>query len=120
MDQGNPTRSGLNLNWGVQVAAIPCTGLDKALLTVDTGPVYTYTVFMNVTLSIDKHVAERARKAARSLGKSLNQVVREFLEELAGTKSAEEDVEELLRLSAESKGHSRGWAFNREEIHERS
>jgi hypothetical protein len=75
---------------------------------------------MNLTLSIDKRVLERARKAARSLGKSLNQVVREFLEELAGSSSAEDDVEELLRLSKESKGHSRGWVFNREEIHERS
>lgn len=75
---------------------------------------------MNLTLSVDKRVAEKARKAARSLGKSLNHLVREFLEDLAGGSSADEEVEEVLRLSKDSKGRSRGWAFNREEIHERS
>ena len=37
----------------------------------------TYTVGMNVTLSIDEQTVERARKRAESLGKSLNQVIRE-------------------------------------------
>ena len=39
---------------------------------------------MNITLSIDEHVADSARKAARSMGKSLNQAVRAYLEQLAG------------------------------------
>jgi hypothetical protein len=82
--------------------------------------VRTYPVYMNVTLSLDKVVAEQARKAAQALGKSLNQVVREFLEEFAGSTSAEHDVEEMLRLSKESGGRSRGWVFRRDEIHERS
>ena len=81
---------------------------------------FTYTVFMNITLSIDKRVAEDARKASRSLGKSLNQVVREFLEDLAGSTTAQAEIDEILLLSKESKGHSRGWVFDREEIHERS
>jgi predicted HicB family RNase H-like nuclease len=34
----------------------------------------------NLTLSIDERVAERARKAATKMGKSLNQVVRDYLE----------------------------------------
>jgi hypothetical protein len=75
---------------------------------------------MNVTVSLDQVVAERARKAARALGKSLSQVVREFLEEFVGSTSAEDDVEELLRLSKASGGRSRGWVFHRGEIHERS
>ena len=75
---------------------------------------------MKITFSIEKRVAEGARKAARSLGKSLNQLVRDFLEELAGNASARAEIDEVLLLSKESKGHSRGWVFDREEIHERS
>ena len=32
----------------------------------------------------------------------------------------EAEIEELRRLSLESQGHSHGWKFNREEIHERT
>jgi predicted nucleic acid-binding protein len=34
---------------------------------------------MNVTFSIDKRVAEQARRAAQAMGKSLNQAVRDYL-----------------------------------------
>ncbi|MBK9574455.1 MAG: MerR family transcriptional regulator [Rhodoferax sp.] len=40
---------------------------------------------MNITLSIDEQVAQRARGAAQKMGKSLNQVVRDYLEQLAGS-----------------------------------
>ncbi len=39
---------------------------------------------MNITLSIDETVAQRAREAAQKMGKSLNQAVRDYLEQLAG------------------------------------
>ncbi|MFN8955308.1 MAG: DUF6364 family protein [Burkholderiales bacterium] len=39
---------------------------------------------MNITLSIDKRIAESARETARKMGKSLNQAVRDYLEQLAG------------------------------------
>ena len=74
---------------------------------------------MNLTLSIDDRLLEEARKVARSMGKSVNQIVREHLEQLASRDQAERDVEELRRLSAQSEGRSRGWRFDREEIHER-
>jgi hypothetical protein len=76
----------------------------------------TYTVFMNVTLSIDEQTVERARKRAESLGKSLNQVIR--LQKLAGRDDPERSIEEFRRLSGT--GDSRGWRFHRDEIHERS
>ena len=75
---------------------------------------------MNITLSVDEKIVERARKAANSMGSSLNQVIREFLEELAGGKSATEEIREVKKLSAKAKGRSRGWKFDRDEIHERS
>ena len=78
----------------------------------------TDTVFMNVTLSIDEQTVERARKRAESLGKSLNQVIREYLQKLAGRDDPERSIEEFRRLSGT--GDSRGWRFNRDEIHERS
>jgi hypothetical protein len=34
---------------------------------------------MNITLSVDERVVEQARKAARSMGKRLNQAVRDDL-----------------------------------------
>ena len=75
---------------------------------------------MNLTLSIDDRLLEEAREVARSMGKSVNQIVREHLEQLTQKDAAERDVEELRRLSSESEGRSGGWKFDREEVHERS
>jgi len=73
---------------------------------------------MNVTLSIDEQLVTRARKKANSLGKSLNQLIRDYLESLTGGNDPEVKIEELKRLSG--RGNSRGWRFNRDEVHERS
>jgi hypothetical protein len=73
---------------------------------------------MNVTLSIDEQLVARARQKADALGKSLNQLVRDYLQRLAGGDDPEKSIEEFQRLSGQ--GHSRGWRFNRDEIHERS
>jgi hypothetical protein len=72
---------------------------------------------MNVTLSIDEQVVSRARKRAGALGKSLNQLIRDYLQEVAGDDDRERSIEEFRRLSGQ--GHSRGWRFNRDEIHGR-
>lgn len=87
-------------------------------LHVDTAPVCTYAVDMNLTLSLDAQTVSRARKRAEALGKSLNQLVREYLQQLAGADDAERSIAEFRRLSG--RGHSRGWRFDRDEIHERS
>ena len=73
---------------------------------------------MNVTLSIDEQIVSRARKKADALGKSLNQLIRDYLQKLAGGDDPERTIEEFKRLSA--RGNSRGWRFNRNEIHGRS
>ena len=39
---------------------------------------------MNLTLSIDEHVVAKARKKANALGKSLNQMIRDYLQSIAG------------------------------------
>jgi hypothetical protein len=74
---------------------------------------------MNLTLSVDEQLVERARKVARAMGKSLNELVREYLRNLAGDGDAKRDMEELRALSRRGKGRSKGWRFNREELHER-
>jgi hypothetical protein len=86
-------------------------------LFIDTGYVCTYTVYMNVTLSVDEQLLARARKKAGALGKSLNQLIRDYLQSLAGVDDPERSIEEFKRLSG--KGNSRGWRFNRDEIHSR-
>jgi hypothetical protein len=73
---------------------------------------------MNVTLSIDEQTLARARKRASALGKSLNQLVRDYLQTLAGGDDPERSIAEFKRLSGQ--GNSRGWRFDRNEIHERS
>ena len=74
---------------------------------------------MNITLAVDDELLRDAREVARAMGKSVNQLVREYLERLTGRDEPERDVEELRRLSAEGRGRSRGWRFDRDEIHER-
>ena len=73
----------------------------------------------NITLALDADVIERARSVAEAQGKSLNQLVRAYLEDLAEPQNSKELVEEFLRLSAESGGDSKGWRFNRDEVYER-
>lgn len=72
---------------------------------------------MNVTLSIDERIVTRARKRAEALGKSLNQLIRDYLQTVADD-DPERSIEEFKRLSGQ--GNSRGWRFNRDEIHDRS
>ena len=84
---------------------------------IDTYYVGTYTVSVNVTLSIDERLVARAREKAEALGKSLNQLIRDYLQTVAGIDDSERSIEEFRRLSGQ--GNSRGWRFNREEIHSR-
>jgi hypothetical protein len=57
-------------------------------IAVGASVVYTLAVRtgddMNTTLSVDEQVAQHALQAAHGMGKSLNQVVRDDLEQLAG------------------------------------
>lgn len=78
----------------------------------------TYYVAVNITLSIEEQLVARARKKAEALGKSLNQVIRDYLQGLAGGDDPQRSIEEFKQLSG--RGNSRGWRFDRDELHERS
>ena len=74
---------------------------------------------MNVTLSIDERVVAEARRIAALRGTSLNQLVRDYLQELTRSDDAEAVVARLDALWAESSYRSEG-SWTREELHERS
>jgi hypothetical protein len=61
----------------------------------------------------------QARLHAEAIGTSVNQLVRQYLEQLAGKTDPAADAAEFERLSRAARGHSRGWKFNREELHQR-
>jgi hypothetical protein len=72
---------------------------------------------MNITLSIDEQIAERAREKLRAVGKSLNQEIREHLQHIAGDDDVERDIEFLENTSGLGKPEA-GWKWNRDEIYE--
>jgi antitoxin component of RelBE/YafQ-DinJ toxin-antitoxin module len=75
---------------------------------------------MDITLSIDDDVIRVASERAEALGLSVNQLVRNYLEQFAGRSSnPEAEAEEFRKLSAMTRGDSRGWKFDLEEIHQR-
>lgn len=74
---------------------------------------------MNLTLSLDERLLEEARKVAATMGKSVNQLIRDHLEQITSKPLVEDEIAELRRLSRESGGGSRGWKFDRDEIHAR-
>jgi hypothetical protein len=74
---------------------------------------------MNLTLSVDEDTLENARRRAEALGTSVNQLVRDYLRQLAGESDPAAEVEEFRKLSLAAKGNSKGWKFNREDAYRR-
>jgi hypothetical protein len=74
---------------------------------------------MNVTLSIDEQLLERAREKLRVTGKTVNQEIREHLQFIAGdlNDALERDIAFLEETAG--RGNSQGWKFNRDELYER-
>ena len=73
---------------------------------------------MNITLSIDEALADRARAVAAGRGKSLNQLVRDLLEAETGTHDGAARARVLDELWATSPGHSGGIRIRRDEAYE--
>lgn len=74
---------------------------------------------MNITLSIDEQVAIRARAAAEKMGKSLNQAVRDYLEQLAGGAKHVAQWDQFETRCLQSGAQLNGWRFDRDEANER-
>jgi hypothetical protein len=74
---------------------------------------------MNLTLSIDDRLVKRARKRADAMGKSLNELVRDYLRAVTDEGAADDFERELKDLSARAGGDRGGWRFSRDELHGR-
>ena len=74
---------------------------------------------MDIVLNIDEATARRAAEAARAMNKSLDQILRETVEQLATGGDAERDCAEMAQLTQRTAGRLRGWTFDRDELHER-
>lgn len=72
---------------------------------------------MNLTLSIEPRTLEKARAAAQAMGYSVNEMVRRYLEQLAGEVDQEATFQEFRDLSLKSGGHSDGQRWTREDLH---
>jgi hypothetical protein len=74
---------------------------------------------MNLTLSVDESTVERAREVARQQGTSLNALIREYIEQLAGQVSGEQLLAEFRELWAKPGNSGGGYRFDREELYRR-
>jgi hypothetical protein len=78
---------------------------------------------MNITLSVDEQTVEKARETARNQGTSLNELIRRFLEQLAGIRPTGKEVAAMLRrISAEARAQGASTAepfiWNREDCYD--
>jgi plasmid stability protein len=76
----------------------------------------------NLTLVIDDQVLRRARIRAMEQGTSVNALVREYIDRLAGESEAVEGIAEFLRIvsGAGAGSGSRGRSWSRDELHDRA
>lgn len=73
-----------------------------------------------VTVSVDEQTVEQALRVAQAMHKSLRQMIREYLEQIAHPERAEQDIAEFSRLAQQHECRSPdGWKFNRQEAHDR-
>jgi Family of unknown function (DUF6364) len=71
---------------------------------------------MNLTLSVDDKTVERAREVARQQGTSLNALIRDYIDHLAGQLSGDDILEQFQEMWAEP-GNSGSKPFRREELY---
>ena len=74
----------------------------------------------NITLSADENLIASARAYAQAHGTTLNDLIRDYLVQIAAPLDRKMAAEEFMRLAREHPSCSEeGWKFNREEIHKR-
>ena len=74
---------------------------------------------MNITLSVDEQVVAEPRQIASARGTSLNQPIRDYLNQLTERDDPQRTTDELDSLWSESAFKSSG-NWTRDELHERS
>jgi hypothetical protein len=75
---------------------------------------------MNITLSADEALIGKTRRYAKAHGKTLNGIVRDYMESLVGAQDRDEAADEFTRLALAAAGHSEArFVFDRDAAHER-
>jgi len=74
----------------------------------------------NITLSAEDEVIAKARKYAKEHNTTVNQLIRDYLDELISKQDSEALAEEFDKLVQQNAGYpEEGWRLNREEIYQR-
>ena len=75
---------------------------------------------VNITLSADAELVQKAREYAKAHHTTLNQLVREYMRRLTNSLSFEEAAAEFERVARNHPGRSaEGYRFDRDAVHER-
>lgn len=74
----------------------------------------------NLTITVSDEVLRDARLRALERGTSVKALLRDYLEEFAGTRSEQQQaIRRVTERAARSSGGSRGRRWTRDELHER-
>lgn len=73
---------------------------------------------VNLTISVDDATLERARALARRRGISLQELLRQMIESVAGQRTAQDTADELLGLWRQAPGRSDGRPIVRGDAYE--
>ena len=73
---------------------------------------------MKLTISVDDDTLDRARALARRRGVSLQDLLRQMLASLVGTRTANDTADELMDLLRNSPGNSGGASISRNDAYE--
>jgi hypothetical protein len=77
--------------------------------------------FMNITLSADKTLIEKARRYAKKQNTTLNNLVRDYLRKITGQTDSIKTADEFESIALKHSGKSsKDYKFNREEIYKRA
>jgi hypothetical protein len=78
-------------------------------------------MMQNITLSADEEALAKARNYAKKHNTTLNQIIRDYIQEIVIKSERESFIDEFLKFAQEHAGCSEpGWKFNREELYLRS
>ncbi len=70
---------------------------------------------MDITVSIDDQMFQKAYLFAKSVNKTVEQLIYEYFKQFES--EADKEISEFRRLTAEGQGRSKGWRFDREEFY---
>ena len=73
---------------------------------------------MNLTISVDDELIERAREMARRQGTSVQEVIRKHLADYIGDRPRDEVAKELIELFRRTAGRSGGKKISRSDAYE--